>query len=751
MPPPEKRIESGDYALFIGDWDSAMREYIIALETNPDPITESAARMGIGRTQYLQGDISSALNSFRGMVDEYPDSPYLPTAYYFLAQIYGDLQRFEDAASSYESYLQQRPGLIDSYIHEWRGDLLVAGGDFLPAIDAYNASIASDRLSGDERIQIKAAQALASSGDYQSALALYDEIFTNSSSDFTRAEINYNRGEILLLLGDNQQAYSYFQESVDNYPRSYSTYLGLITLVENDVPVSELNRGVVDYFAGQYSLAVGAFDRYLINEETHDATAHFYKGLSLRAIDSPESAINEWDEIIEGHGISDPYWDRAIEEKGYTQWAFLGNYEAALQTFLNLVSLVPDHPRAGEFLFFSAQVSERDQQLERAVELWERVEMEYPSHFLASRSRFLAGITSYRLGDYSQAQLNFQRALETAGNLEEQVAATLWIGKTEAALGLPDAARVSWQQAASMDPTGYYSERALDLLADRLPFTPPQNHDFAIDWEFERKEAEGWMRVIFDIQDSLDLSTPGDLGNDPRFLRGTELWHLGRYELARAEFEDLRASIQSDPVKNFRLANYLMDLGLYRTAIFCARQVLNLAGMDDATTLSAPIYFNHIRFGLYYKDLINQKSQEYGIHPLLLFSLIRQESLFEGFVRSSAGARGLMQIIPSTGEGIFNNLGWPPNYTSEDLYRPVINIAFGTDYLSDQLAFLDGDMYAALAAYNGGPGNASVWQSLVPEDPDLFLEVVRFEETRRYIRGIYEIFAIYRRIYDRTP
>jgi soluble lytic murein transglycosylase len=59
--------------------------------------------------------------------------------------------------------------------------------------------------------------------------------------------------------------------------------------------------------------------------------------------------------------------------------------------------------------------------------------------------------------------------------------------------------------------------------------------------------------------------------------------------------------------------------------------------------------------------------------------------------------------------------------------------------------------YAALAAYNGGPGNAIAWKELANGDPDLFLEVVRFEETRNYIRGISEIFSLYRRIYDRTP
>jgi soluble lytic murein transglycosylase len=130
---------------------------------------------------------------------------------------------------------------------------------------------------------------------------------------------------------------------------------------------------------------------------------------------------------------------------------------------------------------------------------------------------------------------------------------------------------------------------------------------------------------------------------------------------------------------------------------------------------------------------------------------MRQESLFEGFVRSSAGARGLMQIIPSTGAEVASRLGWPEGYSDDDLYRPNINLRLGVEYLDRQMAFLGGDLYAALAAYNGGPGNANTWKGMAPDDPDLFLEVIRFDETRSYIMRIYEIFSIYEEIYGLEP
>jgi soluble lytic murein transglycosylase len=230
-----------------------------------------------------------------------------------------------------------------------------------------------------------------------------------------------------------------------------------------------------------------------------------------------------------------------------------------------------------------------------------------------------------------------------------------------------------------------------------------------------------------------------------------ELWRLGEYERARYEFEDLRQSVTTDAADTYRLMNFFYDLGLYRSAILAARQVLTLAGMDDAGTMSAPRLFNHIRFGTYYAGLVIPATQEKGFHPLFVWSMMRQESLFEGFISSSAGARGLMQIIPSTGQEIYDRSGYPTDYQQDDLYRPVVSINMGLDYLNTQRERFEGDLLAALAAYNGGPGNSSAWKELAGEDPDLFVEVIRFEETRNYLRNIFEIFSIYRRLYGRAP
>jgi len=169
---------------------------------------------------------------------------------------------------------------------------------------------------------------------------------------------------------------------------------------------------------------------------------------------------------------------------------------------------------------------------------------------------------------------------------------------------------------------------------------------------------------------------------------------------------------------------------------------------EHSASLQVADYFNHLRYGTYFRELIEPAAQLNGFDPLFLFSVMRQESLFEGFVSSTAGARGLMQIIPATGADVASRMGWPLSFEPDMLYRPIVSVKLGAYYLASNRIYLNGDLYGALAAYNAGPGNALAWQGLAGNDPDLFLEVVRPAETRDYIRSIYEIYNIYRTLYS---
>ncbi|MEA2008397.1 MAG: tetratricopeptide repeat protein, partial [Chloroflexota bacterium] len=751
---PIKSTLAGDVTFFYGDWETAISEYQQTLESSPSPQEKSAALLGLGKTYYQLQNYPEALDNLRTLLSSYSDSSTVAEAQFVLAQTYTALNRHLEAASAYEAYLSYNLGIIDAYIQEQRGDAYTAAGKYLIAIEAYQAAIAADSLQDNVNLRLKMGQAYFALEDYPTSIVLYEEAYAETNNDYLKASADYLLGLAFTALERPIQAQAAYRDAVENYPLSYDAYLSLVELIEAGCHVSELDRGLVDYFAGQYGLASEAFDRYISQVKTGEitegdpATAYYYKGFALRAQGDAEGALWAWDKVIENYP-EHAYWDNAWEYKAYTQWAYLNRYSHAVQTLTGFVDKRPYHERAAEFLFDAARVEELTKDYDAAISLWNHIISEYPTSDYANNALFLIGITHYRVEAYQQATGVFTRYVAAAQTPEELARAYFWLGKAHHSAGENLSAQSAWENAVNIDLTGYYSERAIDLLQGREAFISPLDYDLSYDVEAKRQEAEDWMRSAFAIPPATNLSGLGMLAEDARLIRGTEFWNLGLYDKARLEFENLRNEVSYDPISSYRLANYLSELGLYRPAIFAARQVLNAANMDDAATMNAPLYFNYIRFGSYYRDLIIPVAQKYGFHPLFLFSVVRQESLFEGFVRSSAGARGLMQIMPSTGEDLARKAGWPPNYTAEDLYRPKVSVNLGTAYLDSQRRYFEGDIYAALAAYNAGAGNALTWSEVSNDDPDLFLETIRFSETRRYIKGIKEIFAIYRRLYGR--
>lgn len=744
---PVVRIDAGDQALFYGDYDTARDQYLNAFNDATDSAVKAAALWGLGRTELADRNYQTALERFTALTNQYPESTYSARAPFLMARAYEGLGQYTQAAQAYSTYMTRIPGVLDAYVQEYRGDALVEAQNYGEAIAAYNAALSASRLDDGENLQIKIAKARASFGDYAGALILYDQISSTTTSDYVKAQMDYVAGQAHVALGQADQAHARYLDAVNNFPLSYYAYLSLVELVDANIPVDELNRGLVDYYAQQYDVALVAFDKYIATYPDNDGTAHYFRASTLRELQRTDEAITEYDYFIQ-HYASHARWVDAWEDKAYLQWAVQNDYRAAAKTLLDYVSTAPNSPAAPLVLMDAARIIERDNRLDEAAQAWERVATEYPASEQAPEALFLAGISRYRLRDYSGALMIFQRNLLLATEPEARARALLWIGKTQAILGDATSAQTSWQQGQAVDPAGYYSVRARDLLEGRSPFQPPATANFNPDLEKERKDAEAWLRVSFNLPPETDLSGPGALAQDPRFVRGTELWELGMYDEARLEFESLRESVSNSATDSFRLANHLLGIGLYRSAIFAARQVLSLAGQDSQqASLTAPAYFNHMRYGLYYHDLIINEAQKYGLDPLFMFSVIRQESLFEGFVRSTAGAHGLMQIIPATGEQIASELNWPPLFDSEDLYRPIVSVRFGSYYLHKTQDMLSGSVYGGLAAYNAGPGNALVWNQLAGNDPDLLLEIIRFEETRNYIRYIYEIYSTYRTIY----
>ena len=141
-----------------------------------------------------------------------------------------------------------------------------------------------------------------------------------------------------------------------------------------------------------------------------------------------------------------------------------------------------------------------------------------------------------------------------------------------------------------------------------------------------------------------------------------------------------------------------------------------------------------------YRQIINEVANRYQIEPLLLAAIVSAESSFNPNATSNTGARGLMQIMPSTGKDIARKLQYE-NFAIEDLYDPTINLNFGCYYLYKLLQTYQ-DQTLALVAYNAGKTNLNRWLKEASNKDALIDSGLVFPETVKYVHRIDSIYQI---------
>lgn len=150
-----------------------------------------------------------------------------------------------------------------------------------------------------------------------------------------------------------------------------------------------------------------------------------------------------------------------------------------------------------------------------------------------------------------------------------------------------------------------------------------------------------------------------------------------------------------------------------------------------------------IRFPLAYEPQVLKAANDNNIEPTLIFAIARQESAFAENAKSSAGAMGLMQLMPSTAQMTARNLGIKHN--KKDLFKAEHNIGLGSSYLNELLNQYNGNRILATAAYNAGPHRVDRWLRRTPQDVafDIWIETIPFKETRGYVQNVLSFSVIY--------
>ncbi|MBN1180293.1 MAG: transglycosylase SLT domain-containing protein [Anaerolineae bacterium] len=745
-PLPADLVTVGNDALFVGDTESAILAYQTAFVAASADDTAAQALLGLGRAYLADNAYLSAADAFQTFLERFPNAQETQTAHFLLAEASRGAGDFLTAAEHYRAYLQGDTA-IAAYVQEWIGDVLYAAADYEGAVPAYQAAIdGAPDLSFEVGVREKLALVHVARLDYDAALAEYAAILAQARIADYRARIVHQEAQTLLEAGRAQEGYARHAELVQAYPSNYWAHPSLVILIEAGIPVDDLLRGIVDYYAAAYQPGIAALERYVAAHPDHNGDPLYYLALSYRGNGDERRAADTFDTLVSNYA-ENVHWGDA-----WMEWADMlydaGNLDGAVDMYRRFVAAAPAHARAPEALWTAAQRLERGGRLEDAAQTYAACQTAYPFSEYATGALLRAGLQQYRLGAAPTAAQVWEALVETYPASTYRVAGLFWLGKAYLAVGQPISATTALAQAAAADPDGYYGLRAADLLADPLaPVFSPDIRRPAASMLAGQSDAEEWLVGWLGLATSAGLGElDPELAADPRLQRGVELWHLGRLEEGKNELETLRRALVDDPLAQYRLALLFRDLGLYRSSILAANTLIGLS--PAATPLDAPPFVARLAYPTHYQDLVISNALTENLPPLLVFALIRQESLYEGFATSTAYAHGLMQVIPSTGESIALQLGWPPGYETADLYRPYVSVRFGSWYLARQRDLFEGQLSVALAAYNGGPGNAMAWLDDVgTADPDLFFERISLSETRLYLQLIREHYNVYSQLY----
>jgi len=156
-----------------------------------------------------------------------------------------------------------------------------------------------------------------------------------------------------------------------------------------------------------------------------------------------------------------------------------------------------------------------------------------------------------------------------------------------------------------------------------------------------------------------------------------------------------------------------------------------------------------LRYPAPYRKLVQDYSQQLDLDEAWVYGLVRQESRFVHTARSSAGASGLMQLMPATARWVAKRLGLSGHHTTLTETADT-NIGLGTYYLRQVLDSVDKHMVLASAGYNAGPRRARDWAASRPLEGAIYIETIPFPETREYVKKVMNNTLYYARLFHQS-
>jgi soluble lytic murein transglycosylase len=252
---------------------------------------------------------------------------------------------------------------------------------------------------------------------------------------------------------------------------------------------------------------------------------------------------------------------------------------------------------------------------------------------------------------------------------------------------------------------------------------------FGLNW-FALRASEG--------QVGLRISPPLAASDGEIPAKQAALASIGREDLAHLELV-FAAHSQHAPETKLVVMEELAREGDVGEAQFAAEGYVNVHGR-------ASLAFWELSYPRPYSDTVQAAAAQYGVDPLLIWAVMREESRYDPEADSYVGARGLMQVMPATQEWIAEEMG--EEIAPGDAYDPETNIRMGAWFLRFLSDHFQDDLELVIAAYNGGAGSVDSWLAdpLVSNRDDL-LRWIRYGETREYLSRVLLSYRVYRALY----
>ena len=690
MPPPAVHVESladAQELLNAGAYEEAVAGFALLADEASDPAIASSARLGQAVALHELGVPAESIAVLRTAVDVAPaGSPHEQRAAYLLGLRLSDAGSYVEAAGVLGPYTAAAGGLLDAYVTAEYARALAGSGDLAAANAVWDELLARDGISAELRAAVLATRAgiARENGDSTDLAQWLAARVALTGAPGDRLEL----AEVARRLGDEATFVAQLQRIVFDAPATPEALVAVGLLEEAAVAIDAGQVGYVYYRHREYATARSVLFR-AVEEPGLAAGTLAFRTYYLAAAHEDDGFLLE----------SVPYYDAAA---GYD----------------------PASPYTHRARYWAARALEAAEELVAASGRYQALYLDGPAGEFSDEAGFRAGYTLFRGGDPAAA-LEVWDAL----GLVADGRTLYWQGRAHEQVGDAEGARADFEAAYLRDPHSFFGIEAGRWLG--FP-TPDAGGHTSIadpgppDWE----AIEEWLTAI----------EPGTPLESP-VTAAADLAAVGLRAAARDAIE-IRLAAAASVWEILALARDAYEAGLTESVIDAAVALQRATG---ARAEDLPRAAARLLYPLSYVEILNREGERFDLDPLFMAGLIYQESRWDPQAASFAGALGLTQVIPPTGQAIAQSLD-VDDFALGDLFRPSVSIEFGASYLAGQLERF-GDPHHALAAYNGGPGNVAVWAAQASWPPAEFVEAIGFRETRDYVERVMSHYAWYVALY----